>query len=150
MECLKYDLYYYQAGKYIVGYGEEIDGLTQMKPEEFSVTYMFGDGSWITNGVDVEGERILYPEGLSYGPYWDIPAGDYYLTIRGDKIAENARIVIYSESGKYYYDFSVVESTDDKMVLLLNLESDVKKLEFSIMNISDHDLVLRSIDLQCK
>lgn len=147
--CLKYDLNYYQADGLVVGCAKDIPGLTAMEKEELGrYIWQFGNDAYLNNGTDTESGRLLYPGGLSYGPYWAVPHGIYEVTISGEGMSDGAGIVLYSQGGQFYHDFEVVSRSDAKIQLQVSLPDDVDNLEIMISNNADKEIMLRSIELQ--
>ena len=120
-----------------------------MEKEELGRSiWQFGSDAYLNNGTDTESGRLLYPGGLSYGPYWAVPHGNYEVTISGEGMSDGAGIVLYSQGGQFYHDFEVVSRSDAKIQLQVSLPDDVDNLEIVISNSADKEIMLRSIELQ--
>lgn len=143
--CRTYDLNYYQADGLVVGCAGQIPGLTPIGWNELNESiWRFGDGAYINDGIDTENGRLLYPGGLSFGPYWPIPHGTYKLVISGENMTDKTEVSIYSEYGLTYHDFEIVNRSDDEIQINLYLLNDVADLEISVRNNADDEILLKS------
>nr|MBP3283635.1 hypothetical protein [Treponema sp.] len=106
----------------------------------------FQDNLFSTNSTDFQGIRTIHPQGFSFGPYWNVPAGDYCVAIKGDNLT-SAFIDVYHKSGVAHDSFSK-DVTDTAITLNLHLEEDASDLEFFIRNDSRSDIQLESIILK--
>lgn len=147
--CLMYDLNYYKADEYIIGSRKIFTGFTPMERSDFCQNvWTFGGNQYLENGGDVDDGRILNSNGLSFGPYWRVPGGNYIVTVEGKQILDKTEIIIYSQKGTYHHDFQVIDSSEDRMVMSLSLiEDDVDDLEICVRNISDVPIHLEKISL---
>ena len=87
-EVFRNDLCLYEANGFFIGSTEPVPGLTTAEPgPEWTVrSYRFGDGL-VRGGTEEAGRRILYPGGLSFGPYDALPAGEYLIRAEGENLA---------------------------------------------------------------
>lgn len=147
--CLKYDLNYYFADDFIIGYTGFFDSLNMVSRSELnSNTWLFHDNQYLQNGQDDgNGVRIIYPGGFSYGPYWNVPSGDYRITILGKKL-DKADIEVYSHEGREYHDYKVVSNNDGKLLLSAHLEEEVSNLEIAVKNNTEENIELYLIELR--
>ena len=84
---------------------------------------------------------------MSYGPYWNVPSGNYDIKIEGINIPDEVEITIYYNHGGNYCDFTTLSR--DASVIDLNLEliEDVSDLEILIKNNSSDSVTVKSITL---
>lgn len=149
MKACGYDMNYYQIDGLIVGYKNKIEGLTPLQQSGFYYVWNFGDNLYMGEGEgeDTEDGRILYADGLSYGPYWEVSSGNYKVSIAGEGL-ENANIIIYSQHGELYHDFQIEHSSDSEIDITLPLENDVSDLEIVIRNDSEDSIKIKSMELR--
>lgn len=145
--CREYDMNYYRADGLIVGCMKEISGIASMKNSEFHNTWQFGDDIHIKDGMDTDKGRVLYPGGLSYGPYWSVPAGSYMLTIVGENLSDTSDVMIQSQSGQIYHDFEIMSRSDTDIQIQFILSDAADDLEILVWNNAAEDIRLRSIEL---
>ena len=103
LHLLNYNLNYYQVDDYIVGYIEQIKNYDKIPIEELkTLTYKFAKNKYILNNTekDTKEGRILYPNGLSFGPYWYVPGGKYKINVVGSNLKDKIEINITSNLGK--------------------------------------------------
>jgi hypothetical protein len=150
-ECLKYDLHYYAVDGVIVGYVNEIPGVEEAGAELFNAVWEFGDNQYIdsASGEDTDEGRVIYPCGLSYGPYWPVPVGNYNILIMGYNLTPEVEIIVYSGHGATYHDFDITNWTSETISINLTLNENVEDLEICIRNNSSGNVLLTSIELAC-
>lgn len=144
------NLNFYDAGDYIIGYSGVIEGVSPIDPSErSSMSADFTNNLYLENGFDTDGKRTIYPGGLSYGPYWYIPAGDYKIKICGVNIHESIdNLYISSNGGEIHYDFEIDWITDSQCEISLHLTEDASDLEVVIKNVSSEDIVLDGMTIE--
>lgn len=149
LRCLEYDLNYYEIDGYVLGSRKPLEGVAPMARSELQNVWTFGKNRYLQNGEDEEDGRVLYAGGLSFGPYWSIPAGNYSILIEGEDILDKTQVVVYSQGGGCGHDFRLTESTEDSLVLSLQLKEDVDDLEICVRNIAEDAVRLKSIRVAC-
>lgn len=148
----KYDFNYYMADGYIIGSLTELKDTKKMEKSELcQESWQFSDNEYLMNGEDKRDGRHIYPGGLSYGPYWNVPAGQWLVTISGKSLStEDEDIQIYSQGGKTRYEYSVNDISENKIELQINLDGDVENLEIVISNPNNQELILDGLDVKLK
>lgn len=91
--------------------------------------------------------RIIFAGGLSYGPYWSVPAGQYTIEITGVDIPDNLDVMIYSEHGEVCHDYKMTDRNDSEIEILIDLPADVSDLEICLKNNSDVSVNVKGINL---
>ncbi len=147
LQCMAYDMDYYLVDDQIVGHKGAFNGYESLKLSDFYAVWTFGRNKHLGDGEDTADGRILYQNGLSYGPYWSAPKGNYEVEILGDGFSENTEIVIYSEGGSVYHEFQIVRKTEKDVIISLLLENNVDDIEIVITNSSENSIKLNSIKL---
>ncbi len=150
MNCLKYPLNYYRIDDFIVGYAGELDELNEMPIDEFYLDWYFGDNLYIMpeSGEDTDEGRVIYPQGLSYGPYWRLPSGKYMITVNGIDLPEELEIKTYYGLGQNIHENVIVSRSSETIALELDLNQDVEDLEIYLENNSTKNVTVKSIHLQ--
>lgn len=141
MSLVSYDLYYYRMGKFYVGLKDAVSGIPEVQAaSEADFAYVF-TGENIEDGWDEAGVRHLSSGGYSYGPFLDLPAGEYSVIIRGEHLVESVLESYSSGGGKIHamenlhiddgmirYDFVLEEDAEDYEIKITNLSGNIMKI----------------------
>lgn len=111
---------------------------------DYEMTFK-GENEWVQNGHDTNGKRILQKEGISYGPYRTLYAGDYVVTYKGSNL-ENAEVDCVS--GENALEIKNVRKENKIITYELSLKNTVTGVETRIFNKGMDDLQLNSISIQ--
>lgn len=149
LNCLKYNLHYYDIDGLVVGYVNKIDGFPEMALNELSLIWNFGNNQYMTEGAgtDTENGRELYADGLSYGPYWYVPKGNYNVIITGIDIPEELDTIIYSHHGELYHDFEIRNRTDSEISIDISFDTDIEDLEICLKNNTKETVLLKGVEI---
>lgn len=138
LNCLKYDLNYYQSDGLIVGYVNEIQGAVPMDINDFILEFSFGDAE-------------LCSGDFSYVPYWTVPEGKYKLTVRGENLADNVEFSLHSLSGLIDDDSLTISNVSDTEILItLSLNENMDYLEVHIKNNSKNSIRLECVSMEAE
>lgn len=100
---------------------------------------------FLINGIDENNIRKLFKEGISFGPYWELPCGNYSLKIAGENLSA-AEFNVYYCKGQKHVDF--VKIVDSSLVeLKFTVEEKISDIEFVIRNKSENGISIYSIEL---
>lgn len=146
LDCVEHALHYYFIDNYIVGYVNPIEGYEEFDVHDLTLTWTFGNNKYLDGGLDNENERTLYPNGLSYGPYWQVPAGKWRITISGEGL-EKTDVFVYSQYGQLYHEFEI-EKSNNQISVLLFLPDASSNLETVVRNTSDQNIQLTQMDIR--
>ena len=148
--CIGYpELTYYLLDNYIIGVQSSDLSLDLPKTDDFKIRF---DSRYLAEGEDVEGIRYLYEDGVSYGPYVSLEAGNYKVIIDGEGLEscycdlnsnEAANI---PENGILAYERE--SANDRRVVFSLTLTERVHDLEIRIYNLSTDTVVLKELQIQ--
>lgn len=145
---LKYNLNYYMADDYIIGYSNEMNSFSKMSTTESKkLEWSFGNNHYLQQGEDIDDGRIIYPGGLSFGPYWYIVAGNYKLSITGKNLTDNLNFSIYSNGGSIFHEYQLIECSNSNIVLKFQLDTDIEDMEIAFNNNSLNNILLEKISL---
>ena len=149
ISCLKYKLHYYLIDGLIIGYCQSIKGIEEIIPSNIQ-KWEFANNIFIdsSNGQDTEKGREIYPGGISYGPYWNIPKGKYDVVIDGVNIPQDVNIAIYSQ--KESYNFNIVSRSKARINIEVSFEEEISGLEIVIKNNSQETVILKNIQIEFK
>ena len=150
LSCAQYDLHYYSIDGVIVGYCEPIEGFQEISLSDIYVSWSFGDNQCLTEngGLDTEEGRILYPSGLSFGPYWTIPAGKYQVIIQGSGLSSSVDVSLTSSTGQIKYDYEVLEWSDSEVKVGVSIPEEASMFEVGIYNSKNENILLQEIRVQ--
>ena len=143
-----HDLKFYDAGNYVIGYSEQLNGFKQIDQSEMILTADFTGNQYLIEGNDEDGRRTIHPGGISYGPYWFIPIGDYRITIDGVNLKDTVSFDVYSDGGAVHRDFFVENITDDRIEIALSTDEDIARLEIAVENISSADVIMNNLTIE--
>lgn len=142
----KYDsLNYYYVDDYVVAYKEPINGIEAASLLDLSARKFDMNDRFYFDGEIVDEVKTLFPKGESYGPYCELAAGLYEVSVKGDVLKDNISITIYSDTAGKAYDYNIIKKDYDKIVLKVRFEEDVDSLQFIIDNKSDKNIYLQYI-----
>ena len=150
LECVYYDLYYYDVDGMIIGYKDRIDGFQEIDPSKLVAKITYSDNQYLTpeGGIDTENGRILYPNGLSYGPYWSLLENAYMLSVIGSGFTESTIISITSDMGQNRHDYEIISHTDSEIDILFSLSESTQNVEFTVQNSGADNICLQEIQVQ--
>lgn len=151
LRCRNYDLNYYQADEFIVGSVNTIPGMDAWEvdmQETEKMIWQPENGQYLNNGEDTSNGRVLHYNGISYGPYWSVPAGNYDILIEGETLSDTANVDIHSQYGAVHHDFDIVRQSNSEIRIQLSLSDDVENLEIAVSNHSEKDILLRSVGIR--
>lgn len=143
---LDYDLYYYKIDGLIIGYSKKIIGYEETLDR---LIWNFGDNIALSKngGQDTQNGRELYSGGLSYGPYWRVPKGNYFITIEGEGLQEGVGVTIYSKRGAMNHNFEIISKNESEIRISIFLDKDVEDLEICIKNNLADTVLIKNMQL---
>ncbi len=148
-ECLNYDLYYYACDQYIVGLAEPLEGVEPLAEDDSrlgSFSYSFA-GQYLLNGADENGIRTLNPGGSSFGPYLNMAAGRYQVTIEGEHLDGGTFSIAYS-NGDLLIPLVEYEQTENRVTFSFELDKRISDVEVVIVNEQEDILILNRIQIE--
>lgn len=108
-----HDLNFYDAGNYVISYSEQLNGFEQIDQSEMILTADFTSNQYLIEGNDKDGRRTINQRGMSYGPYWFIPAGNYKIIIEGENLKDTVCLDVCSNGGEVHRDFDIENMMDE-------------------------------------
>ena len=148
LRCGQYDLHYYRAGYFIIGLTWELENAEEIDPEMLNkAVWEFGDNRFLSNGEDVEGVRHIYPEGVSFGPYYYMPGGKYLVTIDGTGL-DMANLSCTHDNGIGKLDIKELQVGEDMTSFYVYIPNDMDGFELVIRNVGDQTIRLDKITIQ--
>ncbi len=146
MNLVSYDLHYYRVGVYYAGVKKAVDGMQEISAEDAAdFSYIF-TGENVDDGWDEAGVRYLAAGGCSYGPYLQLPEGNYTVIIRGENLTESY-LESYSSGGGRVHEPKNLFVEDEIVQYDLILTEDVEDYEIKITNLSQNTMKISGIDL---
>lgn len=140
----------------------EIDGLYVGTLEEIPLQYLdemskmvditdwnsviSESSSFVLNGVHEEKGIDLKKDGILYGPYFDLPFGEYEVEILGENFNQ-AYFDALSE-GNLIMSYAAEFRDENCIRLNMNLSEDLSKVELRVVNTGDTDIKVRDILLK--
>lgn len=148
LDCPDYDLYYFQLSEhYIAGIKKNSDF-----PEDTVEVgyYIFPfDGKYLSQGLDNDNVRYLYPKGTSSSPYIYLPEGIYELRVDGNEIDKlSYQIDVNCESA---IELTSLYTSDSEQVFQLVCKEDIWNFKFLIENTANTTVTIENIRIErCK
>lgn len=149
LSTLKYDMHYYDIDGFVVGSSKSLTSISEMPQEQRSVLIDEMQDNTVNNGNTENGVRTIMPGGMSYGPYWIVPSGNYVLTLTGAGL-DNSTITISSQGTGYSETIIFDSSTilNDQLSVEVNISKDINDLEVLVQNIGETNIELYEIKLE--
>ncbi len=110
-------------------------------------SYTFKDNKWLTNGKDIDGTRIIYPGGLSYGPYANLNTGKYSMIIYGEHLKEVIPRLT-TDNAINTVEFSITEQKETFIRLEFDLHEYVENFEVLVPNNLMENVILKSLTIK--
>lgn len=134
------DLKLYEVDGYIIGTYQEYEAAPYILENEFFEIELKKDYC-VANGYDTEQGRILHEEGISYGPYMTLPAGEYKVLINGQGLEH----CFYTVAP----DIAILEQnhTDYIIEYEFSLNQERDNIEFYVNNTGTEDIIIQSITI---
>lgn len=147
MSLASYDLHYYRVGGFYAGVKEAVDGMHEVEPEEEAdFAYLF-NGENVEDGWDEAGVRYLSPGGCSFGPFLDLPAGEYSVIIEGEHLLESS-LESYSSGGFEIHEAENLYVGDTLITYDLFLPEDVQDYEIKLTNLSADIMKISAVSIR--
>ncbi|WP_124065177.1 DUF6311 domain-containing protein [Clostridium sp. E02] len=116
--------------------------VTKTKPVD-----IIRESMYINNGVDIDGQRIIYPNGISYGPYAPIDKGIYQVTAEGKNLKSGDFDVFSHEKNKNIPIYNLKRSSE-KTSFNIKLLEPIYDIEIRLANNQDDNIILKKLNIQ--
>lgn len=150
LNCIEYSLHYYDVDGLIVGCVNPVEGFSEINNFDLSQTWIFSGNQYLVEntGIDTDEGRILYTGGLSYGPRWNIPDGQYEIEISGEALSSDVNVAIYGDYGQIMFEHTEMFRDNSVIRLYFKAEEATDNLEILITNNSGENIILKSINMR--
>ena len=103
--------------------------------------------SSIINGEIVEGNHIIHPNGISYGPYIPVGEGTYKIIIEGLNLVESKIDVFDNQQNKFYpmLNFNI---TSEKASFDLVLDEMIYNMEIRLADVGNNNIEIKKVYIQ--
>lgn len=108
-------------------------------------SYAFnGRTAFLSGGEDIDGVRYLHKDGVSYGPYWALPAGAYLITIEGSNLdlVDTDCVPQFDKEAFTLLDY---RATPTEITYKIIAEEPINSLETRVFNHTGETVTLTSI-----
>ncbi|OOM73838.1 DUF6311 domain-containing protein [Clostridium sp. BL-8] len=144
-----YPLNYYKVDGMIIGVSEKIPSMEQQRLDlnealKSEVNILPTNNEFLNNGKDNQDGRTINSQGLSYGPYIDIKAGNYTISILGSNL-KNVKYDASYNKGEGKVEIEEIERNNEKIVFKFNSKNDLMDFECKVFNGDKDDAVLNKI-----
>ena len=112
----------------------------------FLYIHRFAENLNLTGGEDIDGVRHLYQDGISYGPYLDMPAGLYKVRITGTNL-DLADFDVVIDSGNTALELMDLQMTATEVTYRVDVAEEVQGLETRVFNRSEETVTLTSLKI---
>lgn len=104
------------------------------------------NGLCLSNGKDFDNKRVLYKDGVSFGPYIYLKKGSYIVTIEGENL-KKAYFDVF-DSGEIL-KYEKLEYSNTIMKYRIDLFNAREQIEFRVHNYdAENNVILKKIDLE--
>lgn len=130
------NLHYYRADGYVIGYMDELTGAENeaVAANELCTRVFELAALGIDNNINILGHDYIAHGGFTYGPYCKVDNYTYLLEIKGYNLLDTVSVDTYSEQGKIQYEHTVVEASDDRIVLYVSVDEPSNSFEVVVRN----------------
>ena len=116
---------------------------------DFSHNIVYEDTICLMDGTDKDGERMMYENGSSFGPYIRLHPGNYQVTIEGDSLEGVAYDCTYNDEGSVCpIPIEVTASGNGRIIYTFAIEDITDNIELRFFNTSSEVAVLNNIRIQ--
>lgn len=140
----------YDIDGIIIGVKDELKTLDKKNNKSYilleEVNILSENNEYVSNGMDENGHRVLWKNGVSYGPYMSIAKGRYRVEIQG----VNLNNIIYSisyDKGHGIIHTEEISKNNEKVIFEFATELDLLDLECTIINQLDTNIIIEKIIL---
>ncbi len=103
--------------------------------------------SYIYNGEEVGKNHIIFPGGISYGPYIPINRGKYNIKIEGLNLNEGS-LDIFSHEQNEFYPISNLNLSSNNVSFDVQLDKIIYDLEIRLTNIGENNVEIKKVCIQ--
>lgn len=115
----------------------------------FPHSIVYEDGICLDNGADEAGYRVIYPEGISYGPYIKLFEGEYRITVSGVNLNLVQFDCTYNDNGVVYpIPVNVITQDYDRIEYTICINGVTENIETRFINNSNDSIELYSVEVQ--
>lgn len=115
--------------------------ITNTKPTEV-LQHLF-----IQNGEELGGDHIIFPSGISYGPYIAVNKGTYRVTIEGLNLNEG-NLDVFSHEQDQFYPILNLNCTSETASFDTQLDKTIYDMEIRLTNMGNNNIKIRKIYIQ--
>ena len=110
---------------------------------------LYEDNICLINGEDNNGERIIYADGSSFGPYIKLYPGSYQVIVEGSGLDNSVYDCTYNDSGvPYLIPLEVVASGDGRIIYTFSVDTVTDNVELRFFNTSSGTVVIDNIRIE--
>ncbi len=139
-------VHWYHLNDLVIGVANEIPGQRDKRLPPNSMRLLSFDGRFQNNAKDTADGRVLYRNGLSYGPYISLCEGLYQIEIIGNNLPL-CRFKVTTDAGKAQIPLQDVMQRENSIVYSFVLKEDSVLVEFVLENTRDADILIESMEL---
>ncbi len=115
----------------------------------YDYEFTFDDPEYLLNGIDANGIRIVYPDGIFCGPYIRLNKGIYIITVLGTNLS-NADAYCSYNSGKDLLQAEALKASDTEISYRIVVPDDVTNAETVVINRGEEDLMISKLFIDCQ
>jgi len=144
LTCKEYDLNYYRGDRFIVGY----KGTLNLPPADVQINEIsmeLNNDEGLIEGEFDESGRVLHKEGISHGPGWTIPKGNYEILISGSNL-DNTEIYLRSADDKVH-EYEYEKESAEEIFIETSIDEEIEDFEIYVYNPSETDVRINGIIL---
>lgn len=109
-------------------------------------SFNFDKNPFITDGVDIDGVRYLYQNGISYGPYIKLTSGNYTVDCRGTNLDKLTFDSVYKQNSELVWlNMLNVQQDTEHISYEIVISDEINNYEARFFNNTNLDVIINSI-----
>ena len=142
------NLHFYYIDGQIIGLKETLSNVDEITIDQRNMIQVsLTNNLNIVNGSPINEGRILHANGLSYGPYIKLEAGEYRLYITQDGMLDS-ELNITADKGEYAVEFEYNSKVDNVLTYNFKLDENMENIEFVIQNSKENNIIVKKMILE--
>ena len=140
-------LYWYRVQDFAIGVKEEIPRQRDRMLAKNSLDILPNNTQFLKNGEDNQKARVLYENGLSYGPYTTLQKGKYHVVITGENLMHGT-FEWTTDGGKIKTPLTSIARDQTRVEFDFCLDADKSLCEMVVYNPDKEAVVINRIELK--
>lgn len=135
-----YSLTFYNVDGYLIGLKLSMD-INNDFISKNAYDIMPNNNKYIQDGIDEDIGRVIWSNGVSYGPYMKISQGEYKIIIEGLGL-NNANFSICYNKGSDIIQYESLDQTDTYIECNFVIDKFIDDIEFKVINVGNNNITI--------